>query len=217
MLCVYQSYLKKSDFRVLQVEWFIEKTNEEKIFKEKLIKTKPKQIEFIPIIKRTELGKYFKYADVILGQMRVGAQGGIERDAAYCKKTVISFCDLNQQMNIDGKNIQPPFLPNSKNPQVLADLLDRVVNDKKFCDELAEKEYEYVKKLSNPEKVTLDWEKIFKKYLDKSNGISRKVNPMKLKMEKRIAIILEKIFYKRKYASKNIEGWGKEKYKTLTQ
>jgi len=205
----------KTDFRVLQVEWFIEKTNEEKKFKEKFLKNKPKQIEFIPLIKRTELGKYFKYADAILGQMRAGAQGGIERDAAYCKKTVVSYCDLNQKMNVRGKYLQPPFLPNSRDPKLLAKLLDKIVNDKQFRDELANKEYEYIKKISDPVKVVLEWEKIFNKFIDETGGINRKTNYIKLKTEKIIAEILEKIIYKRKMKQKNIQAWGQDEYNKL--
>lgn len=207
--------LTKSDFRVLQVEWFIENTNEEKIFKEKILATKPKQIEFIPLIKRSELGKYFKYADAILGQMRTGSQGGIERDAAYCKKAVISYCDEKQKMNIENTYVQPPFLPRSRDPESLAKLLDKIVIDKQFREELAEKEYEYIKKLSNPTIVVEKWEKILNEFINKESRINRKPNRIKLKIEKIFVEFLEKNFYKRKMKDKNIQAWGKKDYERL--
>ncbi|RZD48633.1 MAG: hypothetical protein CXT78_01010 [Thaumarchaeota archaeon] len=207
--------LTKSDFRILQVEWFIENTSEEKKFKKKLLKTKPEQVEFIPLIKRSELGSYFKYADAVLGQMRTGAQGGIERDAAYCKKPVVSYCDKKQVMTIEKEKIIPPFLPNSNDPVIIAEFLDRIVEDRQFREELAENEYEYIQKLSNPEFVVKEWEKIFKKYVKINRGINRKTNNLKLKFEKILAENLEKIIYKRKMRRRNIESWGEAEYKKL--
>jgi|APSaa5957512535_1039671.scaffolds.fasta_scaffold00120_62 glycosyltransferase involved in cell wall biosynthesis len=207
--------LTKSDFRVLQVNWFIENTNEEKKFKNNLLMTKPEQIEFIPLIKRSELGSYFKYADVILGQMRIGVQGGIERDAAYCKKPVLSYCDKEQVMTIEEEEIIPPFLPNSNDPRSIAENLDKIVEDVQFREELAKKEYEYIQNLSNPEFVIKEWEDIFKKYIKIHEGVNRKTNHLKLKFEKIIAENLEKIIYKRKMRKKNIESWGETEYKKL--
>jgi glycosyltransferase involved in cell wall biosynthesis len=209
--------LTKLDFRVLQVEWFIENTNEEEKFKEELLKTKPDQVEFIPLIKRSELGSYFIYADAILGQMRSGTQGGIERDAAYCRKPVISYCDKKQVVTIDGEKIIPPFLPNSNSPQDLANILDRVVEDEQFREKLAENEYEYIQNLSDPELVTREWEKIFQKYVKIHGNIDRETNQLKLKLEKIFAEIIEKIIYKKKMRKKNIESWGKTEYERLVK
>jgi len=206
--------LTKSDFRILQVEWFIENTDEEKKFKEELLKTKPEQVEFIPLVKRSELGSFFKYADAVLGQMRAGVQGGIERDAAYCKKPVVSYCDKKQVMTIEEEKIVPPFLPNSSDPVSIAKLLDKIVENSQFREELAKNEYEYIQKLSNPEFVVKEWEKIFKKYI-KNNGINRKTNILKLKFERILAKNVEKIIYKRKMQRKNIEAWGKTEYEKL--
>jgi glycosyltransferase involved in cell wall biosynthesis len=207
--------LCKTDFEILQVEWFIEKTDEEKRFKEKILQNIPKQIKFIPLIKRTELGKYFIFVDAILGQMRVGAQGAIERDAAYCKKPVISYCDLNQQMTIDGEKITPPFLPNSNEPKKIAQIIDKIVTDEKFRRDLAEKEYEYIQKLSNPELVIQEWEKIFEKMIGKYNTINRKTSKKLLKIENLIANTLEKLVYVKKMRQKNIDSWGKDQYEEL--
>jgi len=207
--------LTKSSFRVLQVNWFIENTNEEEKFKAELLKMKPEQIEFIPIIKRSELGSYFKYADAILGQMRVGTQGGIERDAAYCKRAVVSYCDKKQVMTIENEKIIPPFLPNSNDPKIIAEFLDRIVEDSLFREKLAKKEYEYIQKISNPEFVVKEWEEIFKKYIQIHKGVNRKTSHLKLKFERILAENLEKIVYKRKMKKKNIESWGETEYKKL--
>jgi len=207
--------LCKSDFQVLQVEWFIEKTNEEKKFKEKLLKKIPQQIKFIPLIKRNELGRYFIFADAVLGQMRTGFQGGVERDTAYCKKPVISYCDPNQPMTIEGEKIFPPFLPNSNEPKKIAEIIDKIVTDEEFRNKLAEKEYEYIQKLSNPNIVIEEWEKIFQDVIKKYKTINRESSQKLLRIENFIANTLEKLVYVKKMRQKNIDGWGKEQYEKL--
>jgi len=207
--------LCKTDFEILQVEWFIEKTDEEKKFKEKILETMPKQVKFIPLINRNELGHYFMFADAILGNMRTGFQVGIERDAAYCKKPVISYCDPNQPQTIDGEKIIPPFLPNSNDPKTIAEIIDKTVTNEKFRNELAEKEYEYVKKLSNPTIVIDEWERIFAGVIKKYKTINRKSSKKLLAMENFISNLLEKFIYVKKMKQKNIDAWGKEEYDKL--
>ena len=207
--------LCKSDFEVLQVEWFIDKTEEEKKFKEKILKTMPKQVKLIPLINRNELGRYFVFADAILGSMRAGFQVGIERDAAYCKRPVISYCDPNQPQTIQGEKIIPPFLPNSTEPKKIAEIIDKVVTNEEFRNELKEKEYQYVKKLSDPNSVIVEWEEIFEKTIKKYKTIDRKTCQMILRIQNFIANKLEKFFYIKKMKQKNIESWGKEEYDRL--
>lgn len=207
--------LCKSDFDVLQVEWFIQNTNEEKEFVKKLLKAKPKQVKFIPLIKRSELGRYFKFADAILGQMRLGFQGGIERDASYCKKPVLSYCDPNQPMILNGEKIIPPFLPKSKGPCELAKNIDKIVQCKEFREKLAEEEFSYAKLLFDPEKSVEDWENLFKEIVSKYKTINKKSGKIKLKFEVFLAVIFEKLLYVPKMRERNIRAWGKEEYERL--
>ena len=204
--------LCQTDFEVLQVNWFIERTDEEKRFNEELMKKLPKQIKLIPLIKRDQLASYFMYADAILGQMRSGIQSGIERDAAFCRKPVLCFTDTHRPTLIDGEKIIAPFLPTSSEPKEIALLIDRVVSSKEFRETLANHEYEYVKKLSDPDKVVNDWESIFKNSIEKCKSINRKNSGIKLKIDKKVVEILEKIIYVRIMKKRNIEGWGMEEY-----
>jgi len=207
--------LCKSDFEILQVGWFIEKTDEEKKFKQKILETMPSKIKLIPLINRKELGRYFVFADAILGSMRSGFQVGIERDAAYCKKPVISYCDPEQPQMINGEKIIPPFLPKSKDPKIIAEIIDKIVTDEKFRNELAKNEYEYVKKLSNPTIVIDEWERIFAGVIKKYKTINRKSSKKLLAMENFISNLLEKFIYVKKMNQKNIDAWGKEEYDKL--
>ena len=212
--------LCKSDFELLQVKWFIEDTTVEEFSKlgainQKLVDEKPKKVRFIPLIKREELGKYFVAVDAIMGQMRSGIQGGIERDAAFCKKPVICYTDPKKPMIIDGKTIIPPFLPESNEPQEIANIIDSVVESKQFRDNLAEKEYEYIKKLSDPELVSKDWENIFMKAFEKNEILDKKLS-MFDRLVNLIFLKTEKIYIK-KFREKNIRVWGKVEYEKLTR
>ena len=164
-------------------------------------------------MKREELGKYFVAVDAIMGQMRSGIQGGIERDAAFCKKPVICYTDPKKPMIIDGETIIPPFLPKSNEAQEIANIIDSVVESKQFRDDLAEKEYEYIKKLSDPELVSKDWENIFAKVFEKNKKLDRKL-PILDRFVNFIFLSIEKLYIK-KFKEKNIQVWGKEEYDRL--
>lgn len=208
--------LCKTDFEVLQVNWFIEDTEEDKQINKKLLENIPPQVRFIPLIKRSELARYFVFADAILGQMRIGCQGAIEREAVFCRRPVLCYTDPNMSMYIDNKKIVPPYLPHTKKPTDLAELMDRIVESKEFRDNLAEQEFQYVKKLSNPEEVILEWENIFEKTIQKYRTVNRKTFPLKMKIENIIANLLEKLVYSKTMRDKNIKVWGKSEYERLT-
>jgi len=211
----------KTDFEILQVKWFIEDSsrtvtefNQLGEINKKLVDEMPKKVRFIPLIKREELGKYFVAADAIMGQMRGGHhQSGIERDAAYCKKPVLCFTDPNQTIIIDGEEIIPPFLPQSNNPQEIAKIIDKIVESKQFRDNLAEKQYEYIKKLCDPELVSKDWEKIFNNVLKNNKNLERNLSIFE-RLYNYIILRLEKKYIK-KFREKNIQAWGKEEYERL--
>ena len=214
--------LCKSDFEFLQVQWFIEKTTIEDPqnvgdINKKLLKEIPKQVKFIPLIKRSDIGAYFMYADAIFGQVRSGAQGGIERDAAYCKKPVISFTDPNRPQIVNGKKIIPPFLPQSNDPIELAKIIDLVVDSKQFREKLAEEEYQYVNIISNPKEVVGEWKKIFEKLITTHNSINRDGSQIKLKIENLIVKFFEKFVYNIIMKEKNIQVFGKDEYEQLTK
>lgn len=206
--------LCKSDFEVWQVKWFIERTPEEEKTNQLLMEQLPTQVKFIPLIKREDIGRYFVWADAILGQMRAGIQGGIERDAAFCKKAVICYTDPTKATILDNKKIVPPFLPQSNDPQELADLIDKIVSSKEFRDDLAKREFEYIQELSSPDKVVDEWENIFEELIKKHKSINRKTS-FRLRIENVIASFAEKFIYVRIMRDKNIQSWGKEEYKKL--
>ena len=206
----------KSDFEILQVKWFDERTEEEKKIKEKLLKEKPKQIKFIELIKREEIASYYNFADAILGQMRVGVQGGIEREAALCKKPVICYTDPEKTTIINNIEIIPPFLPKTKEPSELAELIDNIVDSETFRKQIAHDEYEFVNKLSNPKNVIKEWEKIFFNLKILNPTIHRKEKIFFKIFKKFTYEIFEKYYFK-KFKNKNIEAFGEIEYNQLTK
>ncbi len=212
--------LCKTDFEMLQVQWFIENTTTEdfnklSLINQKLVNDKPEKVKFIPLIKREELGKYFIAVDAIIGQMVGGTQGGIEREAAFCKKPVICFTDLKKSIIIDGEKIIPPFLPQSNEPEEIARIIDLVVKSKQFREDLVKNEYNYIKKLCEPKLVSKDWENIFVKIFEKNKKLERELSIID-RLENFIFLSMEKLYIK-KFREKNIQVWGKQEYERLTK
>ena len=208
--------LCKTDFEVLQVEWFMQRTEEEKKDNEILIKNMPKQVKIIPLIKREELGRYIVWSDAIMGQIS-GITGAIERDSAFCKKVVIHYVDTSKPSLIDGNEIIPPFEPKSKDPRVIAELIDKVVTSKEYREKLIQEQYDYIKKLSDPKVVIRDWENLFEKMIKKHPSINRNDSNFSLKFQNILSNLVENLIYKRTMRERNIRGWGEENYKLLTK
>ena len=208
--------LCKTDFDVLQVEWFMQRTEEEKKDNEILIKNMPKQVKIIPLIKREELGRYIVWSDGIMGQISSGT-GAVERDSAFCKKVVIHYVDTSKPSLIDGNEIIPPFEPKSKDPRVIAELIDKIVTSKEYREKLIQGQYDYIKKLSDPDVVIKDWENLFEKMIKKHPSINRNDSNFSLKFQNILSNLVENLIYKRTMREKNIQGWGKENYELLTK
>jgi len=215
--------LCKSDFDFLQVKWFIESNrggttvmDPSKLSKitMDLYENAPSQVKFIPVIDHKDLGKYFAAVDVIMGQM-TGDLAGIEREAVFCKKPVLCYSDPNRKTILDGKNIESPFLPKLRNARELADLIDKIVELKEFRDDLAAKEYEYIKNLSTPELVMKDWESVFERVSKKYKTIDRETSFYE-KIVNYFGLSLER-FYIKKFKEKNIQARGEKEYELLTK
>ena len=207
----------KSEFDILQVEWFTQRTEEEKIKVKELLAKKPPQMKFIPLIKRNEVGRYYKSVDAVLGQMRFGGLGGIERDASFCKVPVLCYIDQSKPMIINKDKVIPPFLPKSKNPKELAKLIDDIVESKEFRDKLAIEEFEYSKRLYHPENAAKAWEEVLIKIYKNKPSINKKSFKIKKILENKIIEYAENLIYKKKMKERNIQGWGKEQYYKLTK
>lgn len=166
--------LCKSDFEILQVKWFDERTEEEKDTNHKLMEEKPRQVKIIPLIKNNEMADYIMSADAIIGDLRSWShKGGIEREAAMCKKPIISFQDPKAKAILDNDEFEPPFYPNSRNPDELAELIDKIVESETFREDLAKRQNIFIKELANPHKAAEFWDSLFEDLHKKINSIKK--------------------------------------------
>jgi glycosyltransferase involved in cell wall biosynthesis len=181
--------LCKSEFEILQVEWFDDPSQEGNEIMANLLKNVPNQIKFIPIMKRDEVARYYAFSDAVLGQMRYGLLGGIEREASLCKKPVIVYYNLNNTYFLDDSYVVAPFLPNSNEPNEIAKIIDMVVESKEFCEKLATKEYEFVRNLTDPQKAAAVWDDLFESLHNKYGTIRKKSSSYVIKFRKALFLL----------------------------
>ncbi len=166
--------LCKSDFEVLQVEWFDERTLEESQVNREIFKNRPLNVKSIPLIKRNEMINYYTFADAVIGDSRLSTSFGfIEVEAALLKKPVISYIQPDAKFILDGKSIDIPFFPKSIEPVEFAKFMDKLVQSKEFREEIVEEQYNFINKISDPAKVGEEWDKIFEEIHQKCKKIQR--------------------------------------------
>jgi len=153
--------LTKSDFEVLQVNWFDQKTSEIENQSLDLIRSKPEKIKLINKIERKDMPKYYSSVDAILGDMQSGHLNFTECEAVLCGKPVLCYNDPNCKYLINNKENLSPFISKNKDPEQLAELIDKLVTDNNFKNNLHEEEKEFVEEIADPHKAAKEWEEIF--------------------------------------------------------
>ena len=189
--------LCKSNFEIIQVEWFDVSTNEELQIKEKLIKTKPTQVKFIPMIKREEMARYYNHADAVLGNMRIGTYALIELEGILCKKPVLQFTNKKMKIHTNGNEIESPILPISNDPKSIAETIDKIVLEKEFRDELLKKEYKFAKEISDPIKVAEWWDRFFEDIHKKHPKIRRNSSSLKIRLRLLLILVANRLYIKK--------------------
>lgn len=154
-----------TDFDVLQINWIDTKNSSIQKESEQILKNKPSNVRLIDKINYEDMGRYYKFADCILGEMNTGHTNSIEREAVLCYKPVLTYNNIQIKSLIDGIESITPFLPHSNHPKEIAKLIDKIVTDKKFRENLTEKEYLFIKNLTDPQKTALEFEKLIKKFI----------------------------------------------------
>ena len=153
--------LCRSDFDVIQVEWFDESTSEELEIKKQLLKDMPPQIKLIPMIKRNDMPQYYNHVDAVLGNMRIGTFALVELEAVFCRKPVLQYTDPDIKIIINGREAKSPFIPYSNEPKDIALVIDKIVESKDFRDKLAHAEYNFVNELCDPNIIGEWWDNLF--------------------------------------------------------
>lgn len=190
--------LCKSDFEVLQVEWFLgQRTKEEKEINANLVKNMPSQVKLIPIIKKGEIANYYAFADAVIGQMKNGLGAAVEREAVYCKKPVVQYADPKIKFEVDGDYTNSTFLPHSNNPKDVADVIDNIVLSKEFREKLVNEEYNFVKKIADPEIIAEKWDNLFTKLKKKIKTNHKDSSKVIIKLRLMNFLIINRIYFKK--------------------
>ena len=189
--------LCKSDFEIIQVNWFDEATTEELKIKEEMLKNVPPQVKLVPMINRTDMPRYYNFADAILGNMRIGTFALIELEGVFCGKPVIQYTNPDMKVKINEQYVVPPFLPYSNEPEQIAELIDRIVTSEEFRDELFNKQYDFAKKLSDPHLVAEWWDNLFEEMVNKHKYITKNTSRIKLKFRLWYFLIANRLYIKK--------------------
>ncbi len=187
----------KSDFEILCVEWFGERTNEEREFKKKLLDTKPKQITFVPIIDRSEIPRYYTFADAVIANLFFGSFELVGLESVMCGTPVIQYTDKKKDIILDDFTLQSPFQPFSNDPKAIAEIIDKIVESKEFREELFLEEQKFVNQVADPIKCAEWWDDLFESVFEKHGTIHKKSSPIRIKFR-----MISFLFGNRLYISK---------------
>ena len=187
----------KSDFEILCVEWFGERTNEEREFKKKLLDTKPKQIPFLPLIDRSEIPRYYTFADAVIANLFFGSFELVGLESVMCGTPVIQYTDKKKDIILDNFTLQSPFQPFSNEPKAIAEIIDKIVESKEFREKLFLEEQKFVNQVADPIKCAEWWDDLFESVFKKHGTIQRKSSPIRIKFR-----MISFLFGNRLYLSK---------------
>jgi len=157
----------KTDFEVIQCEWFDDTSKEASKKSKDILKGKPSQVKLIPKISREDIPKYYAAYDGILGEMRLGILNNIEREAAFFKKPIICYYNRDMRYWIDKKWVSAPFSPNSNDIKSIVEIIDKVVESKEFREDLIKTQFDFISDYANPNKATEEWENVFEQFIKK--------------------------------------------------
>ena len=203
----------KSDFEILSVEWFGERTQEERNFKQKLLQNKPKQIRLIPPVKRSEIARYYTFADAVIANLFFGVFELVGLESVMCGTPVIQYTDKKKKIILEQEEVESSFQPFSNDPRSIAEIIDRIVESKEFREKLFLDEYNFVDKIANPIKCAEWWDNLFEKYFNEYGTIHKKSSTIKIKLR-----MLNFLFANRVYGFKikNFLLGRKNKYEGQT-
>ena len=185
----------KSDFQILQVDWRDTGTDEENRTSLKLKENLPSQVKLIPMIKRKEMPNYYKWCDAIIGNLKIGSFEYVELEAVMSKKPVINFTDKKIKIIYDEKEIESPFIPKDNDPEKIAEVIDKFVQSKQFRENIFEKEYEFVQKISDPENAGKWWDSLFENLIIEYPSINRKSSKIDVRLRMISFLVANRLYF----------------------
>ena len=105
--------------------------------------------------------------------------------------------DKTFKVVLEGTELQSPFLPQSNDPKIIAEIIDNIVSSADFREKLYKKEYEFVKEITDPNKAAEWWDSLFEKSVKKYSSINRKSSTISVKFRMLLFLIANRLYYKK--------------------
>ena len=193
----------KSDFEIIAVDHFGEATKEEIEFKNKLLANMPKQVKLIQPVKRSEMPRYYTFADAVLGNFYLGMSELVTLESVMCGTPVIQYSDENKEIIVNDEKLKLPFLPHSKNPKEIAKIIDNFVESPQFRIKSYNQQLEFVKKTSDPNKCAEWWDNLFENMIKRHKSIMKNSSKFSMKLRMLNFLIGNRLYF---YKFKKIFG-----------
>ena len=185
----------KSDFEIIAVDHFGEATKEEIEFKNKLLANMPKQVKLIQPVKRSEMPRYYTFADAVLGNFYLGMSELVTLESVMCGTPVIQYSDENKEIIVNDEKLKLPFLPHSKNPKEIAKIIDNFVESPQFRIESYNQQLEFVKKTSDPNKCAEWWDNLFENMIKRHKSIIKNSSRFSMKLRMLNFLIANRLYF----------------------
>jgi len=187
----------KSNFKIIQVNWFDESNEEQLKIKDELLGQIPLQVKLVPMIKRNDMVNYYNFADAVIGNMYSGYTEGVEIEGAMCKKPVLQYQSKKMTMIIKNKEILPPFYPLSNNLKDIAEAIDRTVESEEFREDLVRQQSQFIKKFSDPIFIGEWWDDMFIKKSYEKQSIRKNSSNTSIKFRMILFLIGNRLYWKK--------------------
>ena len=187
----------KSNFEIIQVNWFDESNDEELKIKDELLGQIPLQVKLVPMIKRNDMVNYYNFADAVIGNMYSGYTEGVEIEGAMCKKPVLQYQSKKMTIIIKNKEILPPFYPLSNNLKDIAEAIDRTVESEGFREDLVRQQSQFIKKFSDPIFIGEWWDDMFIKKSYEKQSIRKNSSNTSIKFRMILFLIGNRLYWKK--------------------
>ena len=187
----------KSNFEIIQVNWFDESNEEQLKIKDELLGQIPLQVKLVPMIKRNDMVNYYNFADAVIGGMNTGFTEGVEIEGAMCKKPVLQYQSKKMTMIIKNKEILPPFYPLSNNLKDIAEAIDRTVESEEFREDLVRQQSQFIKKFSDPIFIGEWWDDMFIKKSYEKQSIRKNSSNTSIKFRMILFLIGNRLYWKK--------------------
>ena len=185
----------KSNFEIIQVNWFDESNEEQLKIKDELLGQIPLQVKLVPMIKRNDMVNYYNFADAVIGNMYSGYTEGVEIEGAMCKKPVLQYQSKKMTIIIKNKEILPPFYPLSNNLKDIAEAIDRTVESEEFREDLVRQQSQFIKNFSDPIFIGEWWDDMFIKKSYEKQTIRKNSSNISIKFRMILFLIGNRLYW----------------------